>query len=242
MESSLALQQSYWTRWNEETRERRLTEVSFDQQRLVIDWLSRLDRTDLDILEVGCGAGWLCPSMKPFGRVTATDLSAAVVDRAAKRIPDVRFVSGDFMGLDFAIEGYDVVVSLEVLSHVADHSAFVGKVASLLRPGGVFILATQNRPVLERYNKVPPPQPGQLRRWFDRRELVDLLTPFVDVRELHVLTPIANRGVPRLVANRYVKRAMRAASGRLYDRVLTGMGLGWTLMLRAEKKSGQASP
>lgn len=203
----------------------------------MLRWLDGLGRTDLDIIEVGCGAGWLCPSLKPYGRVTATDLSDEVLARAAARVPDVHFVAGDFMALGFTEGGYDVVVTLEVLSHVGDHSAFVARLARLLRPGGKLILATQNRPVLERHNKVAPTEPGQLRRWFDRDELTRLLAPHLDVSELHTITPMANKGPMRLLAGRQARRAMRLVSGRAIERALGAAGFGWTLMALAEKRA-----
>jgi SAM-dependent methyltransferase len=210
----IELQRSFWNDWNAHNRENRLSEVSQDQRAAVIGWLRQIGRTNLDILEVGCGAGWLCPSLLQFGQVTATDLSDEVLVRAAERMPEVRFVAGDFMDLEFEREGFDVVVSLEVLSHVADHNAFVAKLASLLRPGGALIMATQNRPVLERHNKVPAPQPGNLRKWFDRDELTDLLTPHVEVQELRSLTPVANRGPLRLFAGRQASGFVAALSRR----------------------------
>ena len=236
MNHPIELQRDYWDAWNTAFRERKLSDVSLDQKRWVLRWLDALGRTDLDIIEVGCGAGWLCPSLKTYGRVTATDLSSEVLARASARVPDVRFVAGDFMALDFPEGGYDAVVSLEVLSHVGDHAAFVAKIARLLRPGGTLILATQNRPVLERYNDVAPTQPGHLRRWFDRDELTELLAPHFEVRELRTMTPMANKGPMRLVAGRQARRAMRLVSGRVIERALGAAGFGWTLMALAEKR------
>lgn len=236
MNQPIELQRDYWDAWNTAFRERKISDVSLDQKRWVLRWLDGLGRTDLNILEVGCGAGWLCPSLKTFGRVTATDLSTEVLARAAVRVPDVRFIAGDFMALDFTEGGYDAVVSLEVLSHVGDHAAFVAKIARLLRPGGLLILATQNRPVLERYNNVAPTEPGQLRRWFDRGELAELLAPYFAVRELRTMTPMANKGPMRLVAGHQARRAMRLISGRAVERALGAAGFGWTLMALAEKR------
>jgi ubiquinone/menaquinone biosynthesis C-methylase UbiE len=189
----LAAQRAAWERWNAETREQRLGEVSTDQRDYVVAWLQRLGHTDLDIIDVGCGAGWLCPSLVNFGRVTGTDFSADVLARAQVRMPEVRFVAGDFMSLPFEASSIDVVVSLEVLSHVADQPAFVAKLAQLLRPSGMLMLPTQNRPVLERLNRVPPPEPGAIRQWVDRDELNALLSPYFDVWELNAITPRANR-------------------------------------------------
>ncbi len=236
MNQPIALQASFWNRWNEANRESKIAEVSQDQRSVVLSWLSALGRTNLDLIDVGCGSGWLSPHLKPFGRVTATDLSEAVLGRARERIPNVEFVAGDFMTLDFGRERFDVVVSLEVLSHVADQQAFVAKLASLLRPGGLLILATQNRPILERYNTVPAPEPGQLRKWFDRNELVSLLSPHFQVREVRAITPVANRGPMRLLAGRKMKRVWRRMVGRAMEKVLTSSGFGWTLMCMAQRR------
>ncbi len=236
MSEPIALQRAYWTEWNAANREKGLSEISRDQREAVISWLNRSERTDLDVIEVGCGAGWLCSSLKVFGRVTATDLSEDVLARAARRVPDVRFVPGDFMSIDFPPASFDVVVTLEMLSHVADQPAFVAKLAQLLRPSGTLILATQNRPVLERFNNVAPTEPGQLRKWLNRDELIALLSSHFEIIELKCMTPIAGKGLMRLVAGRKVRQAIRQAVGRLYDRVLSGAGLGWTLMALARKR------
>jgi 2-polyprenyl-3-methyl-5-hydroxy-6-metoxy-1,4-benzoquinol methylase len=233
---AIELQRDFWDDWNASNREQRLSDVSLDQRDAVLQWLNRIGRKDLNIIEVGCGAGWLCPSLTPFGGVTATDLSEHVLARASARIPDVRFVAGDFMALEFKPASFDVVISLEVLSHVGDHGAFVQKLSTLLRPGGVLMLATQNRPVLERLNTVEKQQPGQLRRWFDRHELTALLTPYFEVQELKTITPVASKGPLRLLAGRKTKRVIRAVAGRTVERALASLGFGWTLIALAHKR------
>jgi 2-polyprenyl-3-methyl-5-hydroxy-6-metoxy-1,4-benzoquinol methylase len=237
MDQPIELQQAFWDTWNASGREHRLSDISTDQKEVVLGWLGALGRSDLDIFEVGCGAGWLCPSLKPFGHVTATDLSADVLQRARQRVPDVEFVAGDFMTLSFPAASYDVVIALEVLAHVADQPAFVARIAQLLRPGGFLMLATQNRPVLERYNRIPPPEPGQLRRWVDRNELVELLASHFEVQEVRQITPRADRGLLRLIAGRNARRVMRLVSGRLLERSIAAAGLGWTLIALAEKRA-----
>lgn len=235
MTDSIRQQASYWDAWNAENRERAVSDISRDQRETALAWFDEINRYNLEILEVGCGAGWLCPHLKTYGRVTATDLSPAVLERAAQRIADVRFITGDFMSLEFPEAGYDAIVTLEVLSHVSDHEAFVAKLARLLRPGGILVLATQNRPILERYNNVAPTQPGHLRRWFDREELTALLSPHFDINEIRTMTPMANKGVMRLVAGRQARRAMRLLSGRAIERAMARVGFGWTLMALARK-------
>lgn len=120
-----SLQRTFWNGWNASYREHGQGGVSLEQADVVVGWLRRLGRTDLEIIDIGCGAGWLCSRLTPFGRVTGTDLSDEVLARARERAPDVEFIEGDFMALDLGHRQFDVAVSLEVLSHVADQAAFL---------------------------------------------------------------------------------------------------------------------
>lgn len=231
-------ERSFWNTWNT-SRELKRGRVSTDQQRVVLGWLKAMGRRDLKIIDIGCGAGWLCESLLPFGEVTGTDLSDEVLQRTAAKVPQARFVAGDFMALPFEPQHFDVAVSLEVLSHVHDQPAFIAKIASLLKPDGVMMLATQNRPVLMQ-NDVPAPQPGQRRRWVDRHELQQLLAPQFFTEELFSITPKYNRGPLRVVNSERTRSALgKIGLGFLNDaltRVQEKNWMGWTLMAMARKR------
>lgn len=233
-------QVAFWNQWNADERESRISKVSSEQAEIIISWIEGLGRTDLKIIDVGCGSGWLCQRLTRFGRVTGTDLSNEVLERTADRVPAVRFVPGDFMASDFKAEAYDVVINLEVLPHVADQPAFLSKLASLLRPDGYLMLATQNRPQLER-NDVPPPMPGQIRHWVDRQELTGLLEKEFEIQQLFSITPIFNRGFLRVV-NSHKLNAMLSALGlealsKWAKTYQERVWLGWTLMAKAKKRN-----
>jgi 2-polyprenyl-3-methyl-5-hydroxy-6-metoxy-1,4-benzoquinol methylase len=218
-------QREFWNRWNAEARELVRGDMSLDQATTVEQWMG--DRRDLKILDAGCGTGWLCERLVPFGTVVGTDLADDVVNRARERVPEATFVAGDIMSVDVGGD-FDVIVSLEVLSHVADQPAFLSRLHSLLTVGGRLLIATQNRPVLERFNRIPPPGPGQLRRWVDRRELRGLLegAGFV-VDEMRLRTPKSDHGPMRVVAK--TGRVLRCSG------LLERLGFGWTIMARATR-------
>lgn len=236
MNDATESQRRFWNDWNATQRETAIGDVSRDQREVVLEWLSRHGRHDLDIIDVGCGAGWLCSDLIAFGRVTATDLSDEVLERARARLPQVRFVAGDFMALDFGAEAYDVVVSLEVLSHVADGEAFLEKVAAMLKPGGVLMLATQNRAVLERQKHVSAADPHQLRRWYDEGELRRLLSARFDIKDIRRISPRADHGIGKLVAGHAARRFYRAFNLRTLEHAIANAGFAWTLIARAEKR------
>ncbi|WP_457299128.1 class I SAM-dependent methyltransferase [Phyllobacterium sp. P5_D12] len=236
MADPVPLQQQFWNEWNSSTREQQLDEVSFRQAKIVRSWLDSLGRRDLDILEVGCGSCWFCAELSAYGQVTGTDLSNDVLERAQKRMPLVQLVAGDFMALDFGVEQFDVVVALEVLSHVEDQPAFMAKMAKHLRPNGTLMLATQNQPVLTKYNRIPPPKPGQIRNWVNRQELVSLLEKDFIVKDVSSVTLKATRGPMRLLSSRTFNRYSNKLIGDRFERFMEAKDFGWTLIARAVRK------
>lgn len=216
---------SFWNRWNAEAREHGQDQVPLGQARVVERWLG--DRRGLRILDAGCGVGWMSERLAAHGDVVAIDLADEVLDRAQRRLPQVHFRAGDLMTVDLG-EGYDVVVTLEVLSHVPDLPRYLRRLHDALRPGGQLFLATQNKPVLSRLNRLPPPGPGQLRHWVDRAELRGLVTDAgFEVERLFVITPQSNVGITRVLA----KAARMTRTGP----VLARLGFGWTIMLSARR-------
>ncbi len=89
MDKSIQAQRDYWSSWNSTNRESHVSDTGVDQREVILRWLQRLGRTDLDIIEVGCGTGWLCPSLANFGKVTGTDLCDEVISRAQERMSEI---------------------------------------------------------------------------------------------------------------------------------------------------------
>lgn len=231
-------QRQAWNRWNESTREVKLGIVSELQSASVLRWMTALGRNDLRIIDVGCGTGWMSERLAPFGQVIATDLADEVLQRARARAPYVQFLSGDFMQLPFEPECFDVAVSLEVLSHVADQPAFVRRVADLLRPDGYFMLATQNRYVLERWSAIAPSAPGYIRHWVSVGALRQLLRPHFDVVELTSVMPVGDQGLLRLVNSIKLNNvAARFVPRDKLDRLKEKLFLGHTLLALARKRA-----
>jgi 2-polyprenyl-6-hydroxyphenyl methylase/3-demethylubiquinone-9 3-methyltransferase len=105
----------------------------------------------LTLLDVGCGGGLIAEPMRRMGfAVTAVDASSENIGTARAH--------ADMVGLDInyrpatveqmEAEGagpFDVVLTMEVIEHVADPEAFVRSCARLVKPGGVLMVATLNR-------------------------------------------------------------------------------------------------
>ncbi|MEP7763898.1 class I SAM-dependent methyltransferase [Sanguibacter sp. 25GB23B1] len=230
---------AYWDQWNALNRETGRGEVSVDQGRVVRTWLGLLGRRDLRILEVGCGAGWFVDQLVTYGEVTGVDISSTVLERARLRTPQATFITGDVMDIDLAPSSFDVVIGLEVLSHVADHEAFVRRLAEVLVDDGHLFLATQNRPVLQDHCTIPPAHPDARRKWFSADELVDLVTDHFSVQTLRSVTPTAHHGYRHYPASPRIRRALERTLGtsaaRAWSWPMERAGWGFTLMLHARK-------
>jgi 2-polyprenyl-6-hydroxyphenyl methylase/3-demethylubiquinone-9 3-methyltransferase len=102
------------------------------------------------LLDIGCGGGLLC---EPLTRLGATVVG---VDAAARNI-EVATLHAAQVGLDIDYrcttaealveqgESFDVVLSMEVVEHVADPDLFLASIGRLTRPGGLVVAATLNR-------------------------------------------------------------------------------------------------
>jgi 2-polyprenyl-3-methyl-5-hydroxy-6-metoxy-1,4-benzoquinol methylase len=165
---------------------------------------------DARILDAGCGTGWLGNALLPFGEVWGIDLSEAAVAEGRRRHPGLKLVRGDVLAVELPAE-FDLVVSADSLIHMHDQERFVRRVATLLKPGGTFLLMTQNRGVWRRKSTLKPLESGQVQRWLSVRQYLRLLGPFFTVERVTSLAPGGDRGVLWWVENRYVPRTRTLA-------------------------------
>ena len=105
----------------------------------------------LRFLDIGCGGGLVSEPMRRLGAdMVSVDASEANIKTAMTHAEqgglDIDFRAGTVEALIEAGEApFDVVLNLEVVEHVADPSQFLQDCASLVKPGGVMIVATLNR-------------------------------------------------------------------------------------------------
>jgi 2-polyprenyl-6-hydroxyphenyl methylase/3-demethylubiquinone-9 3-methyltransferase len=105
----------------------------------------------LRILDIGCGGGLVSEPLARLGaKVTGVDAGEANIKAALVHAKqgglNVDYRVGTVEGLMAAGEKpFDVVLSLEVVEHVPDPARFLADCASLLRPGGIMLVATLNR-------------------------------------------------------------------------------------------------
>jgi SAM-dependent methyltransferase len=96
------------------------------------------------VIDVGCGPGWFLDQMRRRGWETrGTERSATATDQARDMLNlDVRAQDLD----ELTAEGtsYDAVILWHVAEHVHNPATTLLKIARLLRPGGVLMIAVPN--------------------------------------------------------------------------------------------------
>ncbi len=229
---------NYWNQWNAKYQEvERLDAPSMRRGAEVLRIVKGLGLTHPDILEVGCGSGWLSRQLYALGPVTAIDIADEVIGRAQARIPEVEFLSGDITTVDLGPRVFDIVVTLETIGNVRDHAGFIQAIGRLLKSGGYLVLTAQNKWVFDRRSDVPPPDPGAIRNWVDIPTVSRLLKQDFSLLKVITVFPAGHGGILRIV-NSYKLDSVAARLG--LDKPITSikerLGLGQSIVLLAKRR------
>ena len=112
--------------------------------------LADLLRPGARVLDLGCGNG--IPATRELCdrglRVIGVDFSGVQLRRARRLVPAAALVQADMAALQFAPASLDAVVSFYALIHlpVGDQRGLFGRIASWLRPGGLFLATVGAQP------------------------------------------------------------------------------------------------
>lgn len=130
---------------------------------------------ELQILDIGCGRGWLTNLLSKYGYAKGIEPIAKVVDYAKKLFPHIDFYKGTSDDLlETKTSFFDLVVSSEVYEHVEDENKddFVNNINRLLKPNGNVIISTPRKEVQNEWqNYIGANQPVE--EWVSEKELED---------------------------------------------------------------------
>lgn len=202
-----------------------------ERQRAVALAVARAENwTDARILDIGCGTGWLANELTPYGSVTGIDLSPAAIEHGRRRYPTVRLECGSFDSFISKNERFDMIVAADSLAHVPDQPLFLNSVRDLLKPGGVFLLMTQNPRVWHRKRTTAKQGEGQIRDWPSLARIRRMLPPSLVIEQVGSIVPGGDSGALWWVENRWVRRGAGLLLGReryqsLLERALLGREL-----------------
>ncbi|MBL8311770.1 MAG: class I SAM-dependent methyltransferase [Burkholderiales bacterium] len=101
------------------------------------------------VLDIPCGEGYGSHLLaRHAGSVVGVDISADAVTHAATRYPreNLRYVAADCTRIPEPDASFDVIVSFEMIEHILAQEEFLSEAARLLKPDGLFIISSPNRP------------------------------------------------------------------------------------------------
>lgn len=132
------------------------TEITSDQlvsdnplhQRLLKPYVTAGQWVKGDLLEVGCGEGRGIQLVLPH--VTsywAIDKIATAIELLREKYPTGKFLAGNLPPLPYPDASFDSIISFQVIEHIKDDLHFLKEIFRVLRPGGIALITTPNRPM-----------------------------------------------------------------------------------------------
>lgn len=197
-------------------------------------------KRNMQILDLGCGRGWLASVLSLLGKTTAIDLSSEAINAAKRRWCFVDFRVGDFFEILKERNQYDLIVSQEVIEHVEDQLSFINLVADTLKLGGYFICTTPNAYIQKHRTKEEHERWGlqPIENWLDKRQLKELLSSRFELIEIKSIIPgYGTTGIFRIV-NSYRLQKLLKFFGifHLYTNLILRAGFGLHLIALAKRR------
>lgn len=95
------------------------------------------------LLEVGSGLGHLLGLLQDDFQCTGIDFMDFAVEQTRLQAPRARVLPGDAnRPLEFESGEFSAVIALHLVEHLERPREFIGEIARILQPGGVFLFAT----------------------------------------------------------------------------------------------------
>ena len=119
------------------------TWVDRSRDRLLRDLAIKHLGKDLDraqVVDVGCGYGWLLDTFDGADRLCGSDISKHAIDMARKRHPHREYRQADLLaGAPF--EGtFDIILAVNLIEHLTDPQAGITSIRQLSGPGSLVLV------------------------------------------------------------------------------------------------------
>lgn len=132
----------------------RLQERSFwfrVRNRLIRDAVCRYAPSAANVLEVGCGSGYVLAGLRaslPVAQFVGAELSLDALAYAQARVgPPSEFMQMDACTIPF-VDEFDVLGAFDVVEHVDDDEMVLAEIRRALKPGGLALLTVPQHPWL----------------------------------------------------------------------------------------------
>jgi SAM-dependent methyltransferase len=93
-----------------------------------------------DVLDVGCGYGWLLDAFEGARSLSGVDIAHHAVEQATKRKPERFFKQGDAQAPVPFAQKFDLILAINVIEHLPDPEAGISSISNAVKPGGIVIV------------------------------------------------------------------------------------------------------
>jgi ubiquinone/menaquinone biosynthesis C-methylase UbiE len=107
------------------------------------------------VLDLASGEGYGSNLLARIAqRVIGVDIAVTAVEHARSRytVSNLQFIAGSVTCIPLADHSFDLIVCFEAIEHIEDQQSLLSEVLRLLKPDGVFIVSTPNKPVYDQAN------------------------------------------------------------------------------------------
>lgn len=111
--------------------------------------LARQIATGCDVLDIACGEGYGSFILAEVARsVVGVDIADEAVNHAIEKYQasNLRFLKGNCAQIPVVSASIDLVVSFETIEHHDQHEAMMLEIRRVLRPNGILLISSPNRP------------------------------------------------------------------------------------------------
>lgn len=103
--------------------------------------ISKLNRGNLKVLDVGCGVGGAIDYLKKYGKVFGVDSSKIAINFCQNK-GYYQLIQADVTQLLLPRDSFDLVVALDIIEHVREDKKLISELFQICQKGGWLVIST----------------------------------------------------------------------------------------------------
>ena len=101
---------------------------------------TKIELAQSDVLDVGCGYGWLLDAFQGARTLSGVDIAHHAVEQATKRKPERYFKQGNLQEPIPFSNTFDLILVINVIEHLTQPEAGIDSISKSTKPGGIVII------------------------------------------------------------------------------------------------------
>ena len=93
-----------------------------------------------DVLDVGCGYGWLLDAFEGARSLSGIDIAHHAIEEASNRMPQRFFKQANLQDPIPFSHRFDLILAINVIEHLTDPEAGITSIANATKPNGIVII------------------------------------------------------------------------------------------------------